>query len=248
MNMNLDLKRIEEIIRSKPQTVYYTSCLLEDYFKLEGHNPFKASEEAETRRLEFIKIIQDTINKYYQDNICCLFDNVNSYTTKVNLDYFKVLQIKQELHDLTWQEFEDFCGVLIQKCFSAINVTVTQRSGDGGVDFFGDIPFKATHSTTPFAFIKLFGQAKKYAPENNVDRVGVDLFQAFAHWEKDHISYPAQLFLFCTTSDFTTSAQERIKKYSFIGMNGLQLATLVYSAMKDTICDPDNIFKQFMEK
>ncbi|MFW5872105.1 MAG: hypothetical protein ACOCUT_03275 [bacterium] len=45
---------------------------------------------------------------------------------------------------------------------------------------------------------------------------------------KGIIKYPAQLFIFCITSDFIPSALSEIEKNNFIGLNGFQIANLVY--------------------
>lgn len=242
--MNLSI--FEDIIRSEISfhSVLDTFKLLVEYFKRNGQNMFRAPESAENNVSNFIKEIQDNINEYHRNNIICLYRKVDRSITMVEPDYFVVLEIRDQLLKLPWQDFEDFCGVLIRKCFNAQDVKITQRTADWGVDFEGKVPFNAKHNTLPFAFIELYGQAKRYT--NNVCRGDVDSFTAFANRRKRDNQYPAQLFLFCTTSDFVSSAKDEIKKNFFVGLNGMQIASLVFNEIKDKIVD-DNFIDQFVK-
>ena len=241
----MNLKIIEDIIRSEPRNRYETRFLLCEYFKRNGCNLFLASEKAEAATSTFVEEVQTVITEGHSNNVYCLFDKVTQKITVVNLDFFRVLKINEQLCNLTWQEFEDFCGVLIQNCFGAVNVQITQRSADMGLDFIGKIPFKSKYCTEAFAYIEIYGQAKKYA--NNVSRTDVDAFTAFANRKKRDGQYPAQLFLLCTTSDFIPSAQDEIRKNCFVGVNGKQIATLIFREIGTEAVD-DDLVRYFLSR
>jgi len=227
--MNLDLDILVNLTKGSLKDKHETRTFLVDYFKKDGLNVFDASEKAETHLRHFIEAAQEYIDNCNEINCSCIFNDVNWNILTINRNYFKVLGIKSQLQNLTWQEFEDFCGLLVRKCFKVENILITQRSNDGGVDFKGKIPLKPKYSKSPYGYIELFGQAKKYAC--NIGRPEVDLFTAYANRQKRDNRYPAQLFLLFTTSDFVSSARDEIKKNNFIGLNGLQLATLVFNQL-----------------
>jgi len=223
----VNLEIIENIILSNPLQKYKPFYLLKEYYKLEGFQIMQASAKAEANLERFIEIVQSNINFSIKENLACLYETISNAIVNVNLDYFKVKTIWNELQNLTWQNFEDFCAGLMRKSFGASSVNVTQRTADMGLDFSGIIPFKSAHSNVPFSNIEFFGQAKKYA--GNVGRGDVDAFTAFANRQKRDNRYPAQLFIFCTTSDFIASAKSEISKNHFIAINGFQIATIVYN-------------------
>ena len=208
---------------------FKTLDFLTSYYQAEGNNIFKASEKAESNKQNFIGFAQHHIDTAQKNNYCSLFDSVDASIVVFNQSYPIVSKIATDLKDLTWQEFESFCGVLLRKCFKADNISISPPSNDGGVDFSAKLPFKTDYSTKPNGSIELYGQAKKYS--GNVSRIDVDKFTAFANRQKRDNQYPAQLFLFCTTSDFNSNAQNEIEKNHFIGLNGLQIANLVYGYM-----------------
>jgi len=232
---------IEEIISNTPKSRYETMSLLIQYFKEQGNNIMQASVKAESNLRYFCEDVQDLINYSERENTECLYNSISYSVANINLNYFKVKNIQSELQNLSWQSFEDFCAKLMKKCFGASSVSVTQRTADTGLDFKGIIPFKATHSHSPFTNIELYGQAKKYS--GNVSRGDIDAFTAFANRQKRDNSYPAQLFVFCTTSDFIPSAKSEIIKNHFVPINGFQIATLVFH---ETAKDGMEAIKEFL--
>lgn len=223
----MNLSHIEEIIRKESKTCIKSLQLLSIYYKqVEGLNPFKSAEKAENNLTQLIDLVQSRIQYESELNIYTLFKQIDKNTVQLDLEYFSVTEILKALNTITWQEFEDFCGIVMRKCFNASETYVTQRRSDGGVDFEGKIPFKSQIVGGQYGWIEFFGQAKKYS--GNVPRTDVDAFTAFANRKKRDNQYPAQLFLFFTTSDFISSAKSEIKKNNFIGLNGMQLATLIY--------------------
>lgn len=209
---------------------FKTLDFLTSYFQAEGKNIFKASEIAESNIQNFIGFAQNNIDNALRKNYCSVFESIDTSIVVFNKSYPIVAQITEDLLKLTWQEFESFCGVLLKKCFKAESIFISPPSGDGGVDFSAKLPIKTDFSSKPYGFVELYGQAKKYA--GNVGRVDVDKFTAFANRQKRDNQYPAQLFIFCTTSDFILSALSEIEKNNFIGLNGFQIANLVYGYQK----------------
>lgn len=240
MNFNI----IENIIEDEAKECISTLLLLKKYFQqTEVLNMFRASERAESSVNQFIDLVNTKIEKNSKKNICCLFKEVNKNVTTIDLNYFIVVKIKSEINQLTWQEFEHFCGALMKKCFGASSVNITQSTSDGGVDFEGKIPFKPLQISNPFGWIEFYGQSKKY--KGDIQRSHIDTFIAFASKKKRDYKYPAQLFIFCTTSDFITSAEQEILKNNFIGFNGMQLATLVFMYSKNNVFQ-NHLVKDFM--
>ncbi|MET6999448.1 restriction endonuclease [Chitinophaga defluvii] len=217
---------IEEIIFITPKSRYETMALLVQYYTKQGHNIMQASAKAESNLRFFCEDVQNLINYSTKENVACLYNSISNSVANINLNYFIVKEIHSELKKLSWQVFEDFCAALMKKCFGASSVDITQRTADMGLDFKGFIPFKGRLSTSPFTYIELYGQAKKYL--GNVGRGDVDAFTAFANRQKRDNTYPAQLFVFCTTSDFIPSAKAEIIKNHFVSINGFQIATLVF--------------------
>ena len=97
-----------------------------------------------------------------------------------------------ELKSLTPTGFEHFCMELLQQLgFS--NVAVTRRSGDGGIDGFGDFRQGAVSIRSAF-------QAKRWA-DAPVGRPEIDKLRGAIQGDHDH-------GVFITTSRFTKEATE----------------------------------------
>lgn len=235
-----------EISSTKSSNNFRTLDLLNEYYKKEGYNMFRAAELAENNINNFVSYAHNNINNSLSKNTCSLFNSADASIISFNPEFKIVNSIFNALQNLTWQEFEHFCGFLLKKCFNAVDVKVSQRSNDGGVDFFGMLPFTSNNSTNIYGKIELYGQAKKYS--GNVGRVDVDKFTAFANRQKRDNQYPAQLFLFCTTSDYNAAAMNEIRKNNFIALNGQQIAYLIFQHLNTKIELTDNFIKVFMSE
>lgn len=233
-----------EIGSSNSKNNFRTLDLLNEYYKKEGYNMFKAAELAENNIQNFVTYVRNDINCSLTENTCSLFDSADASIVSFNPNYNLVYSIFQSLQKISWQDFESFCGNLLKKCFDAIDVNISPQSNDGGVDFYGIMPFKPNCSPKSYGKIELYGQAKKYA--GNVGRVDIDKFTAFANRQKRDNQYPAQLFLFCTTSDYNNSAKYEIRKNNFIALNGKQIAYLVFQYLNTKINSSDDFVKAFM--
>jgi len=241
----VNLSTIIELAYGHGKSKFSTLEFLTSYYQSEGKNVFKASELAEINIQNFIGYTQSHIATANKLNTVNVFDNVDSSITSFNQDYPIVQGIYKSLQALTWQDFEEFCGTLLKKCFKAESVIISQKSNDGGVDFSAKAPFKTPYTTNPFGFIELYGQAKKYS--GNVGRVDIDKFTAFANRQKRDNQYPAQLFIFCTTSDYIQSALDEISKNNFISLNGQQIAFLIFNHMKSIDFKGDDYLSSFIQ-
>lgn len=228
MNLNI----IRDIVSAKGIYKLSTLELLTSYYILEGSNPIRAALKAEESINTFISLVQNQISYNNAKSIVNFYLDANSKITTCNTEYQSFNSLLSEIQLLSWQTFEDFCGVLFNKCFGVEKIEITQRTADMGLDFSGLLPFKPINSNSHFSFIEIYGQAKQYS--GNVGRVDVDKFTAFANRQKRDNQYPAQLFIICTTSDFAESALNEITKNHFIGINGQQIASLVFNFLKSS--------------
>jgi len=241
----VNLSAIIELAYICEKAKFSTLQFLTSYYQLEGKNMFRAAELAEINIQNFIGYAQNHIALATKLNTASIFENIDSSIVSFNLDYPIIQNIYKGLHKLTWQEFEEFCGTLLKKCFNAESVNISQKSNDGGVDFSAKVPFKNLYSLSPYGYVELYGQAKKYA--GNVGRVDIDKFTAFANRQKRDNQYPAQLFIFCTTSDYIQSALDEISKNNFISLNGQQIAFLVFNQMKSIDFKGDDYLSTFIQ-
>jgi restriction system protein len=97
-----------------------------------------------------------------------------------------------ELKNLSPAQFEHFCSVLLQQ-LGFQSLTVTRRSGDGGIDGHGDFKQGAVSLRSAF-------QAKRWT-DNAVGRPEIDRFRGAIQGEFDH-------GVFITTSRFARQAIE----------------------------------------
>ena len=97
-----------------------------------------------------------------------------------------------ELKNLSPVQFEHFCAVLLQQ-LGFQSLTVTRRSGDGGIDGHGDFRQGAVSLRSAF-------QAKRWT-DNAVGRPEIDRFRGAIQGEFDH-------GVFITTSRFARQALE----------------------------------------
>jgi restriction system protein len=101
-------------------------------------------------------------------------------------------RLLNQLRDLTPTGFERFCMELLQQ-LGYRNVAVTKRTGDGGIDGYGDFRQGAVSIKSAF-------QAKRWA-DTPVGRPDIDRLRGAIQGEYDH-------GVFITTSRFTPDARE----------------------------------------
>jgi restriction system protein len=119
-----------------------------------------------------------------------------------------------ELRQLTPTGFEHFCMELLQQ-LGYRNLAVTKRSGDGGIDGFGDFRQGAVSIKSAF-------QAKRWA-DNPVRRPDIDKLRGAIQGEYDH-------GVFLTTSRFTKDAADASYKKGAITillLDGAAIAELM---------------------
>ena len=146
--MNREL--LIEIGSVNSQINFRTLDLLNEYYKKEGYNMFKAAELAENNIQNFVTYARNDINQSLSDNTCSLFNSADASIVSFNSNFEIVNSIYKSLKYISWQDFEHFCGYLLKKCFNAIKVEVSQQSNDGGVDFSGIMPFKSNCSSNTY--------------------------------------------------------------------------------------------------
>jgi restriction endonuclease Mrr len=123
-------------------------------------------------------------------------------------------RLLSELKQLTATGFEHFCMELLQQ-LGYRNVAVTKRSGDGGIDGYGDFRQGAVSIKSAF-------QAKRWA-DNPVRRPDIDKLRGAIQGDYDH-------GVFITTSRFTKDAQDASYKKGAITillLDGEALAELM---------------------
>jgi restriction system protein len=119
-----------------------------------------------------------------------------------------------ELKGLTPTAFEHFCRELLQQ-LGFISVVVTRRSGDGGIDGYGDFRQGAVSIKSAF-------QAKRWS-EAPVGRPDIDKLRGAIQGDYDH-------GVFITTSRFTkeaTQASYRKGAITILLLDGAALAELM---------------------
>ena len=112
------------------------------------------------------------------------------------------VRLLTELRGLSPTAFEHFCRLLLQH-LGFRDVTVTKRSGDGGIDGYGDFRQGAVSIKSAF-------QAKRWA-EAPVGRPEIDRLRGALQGEYDH-------GVFITTSRFTKDATEASYKKGAISI------------------------------
>ena len=168
--------------------------------------------------------------------------------------------LQPELETLLWNLddnlFEALCGRLLER-IGCIGVTVTQQSQDSGVDFIARLPVAAgVDNAAPgiatflrvvgsIAFL-LYGQAKRYGPDNPVDADTVhklvgswqdrrneyadNTIQQAAREALERAMYRAAdpaLLVIATTSTYTRAAVRRAQATGVVLLDGEQIAQLL---------------------
>jgi len=151
--------------------------------------------------------------------------------------------VKAALISIKATEFEE-AGTSILRLLGCTNPRTTTRTGDGGIDFYGELKLQGRFdSKLPLGGIDrrvnvwLIGQAKHY-PHSEVgpgairEMVGsVDLVRtkgALRTWPDLHVHpYDPIVQLFFTTGRYSRDAKYLLSKSGMIAMDGNQLATLL---------------------
>jgi hypothetical protein len=203
-----------------------TEQCLTDYYKLKGFNPFKSAEYAQSNILNFVEFANKNILDVAQNHTSFIFSSASKDIVLVNTDHFQIKEIHARLLNMEWRDFEFLSSTVLEYCFGAFEVSTSQASSDGGLDFEGKIPIRSTVAKEIYGIIEVYGQSKKYV--GNVGIYDIKSFVAFANSKKRNYVHPAQLFVFFTTSDFATNAIKELSENGFIGLSGFQLATLIF--------------------
>jgi hypothetical protein len=226
MEINLFKEIFEELSIEKIGTESFLAAL----YRKQGKNAFKADELAQNGISNFIESCNEQINLSIKKNVPFIFSSISKSVVVYNKDYSLIKNIENKILTMDWKDFEDISGLILQYCFGATDVKVTQRSADGGVDFEGRLPFKTLDGNSTFGFIEVYGQSKRYS--GNVGIYDVKSFVAFANSKKRNYVHPAQLFLFFTSSDYAANAMKEIEDNGFVALNGLQISTILFRFKK----------------
>jgi len=203
-----------------------TEKCLTAYFKKQGHNFLKSAEYAESNNLNFVEFVNNSIQNANAFNTPYIFSFASKDIVRINRNYFTVKKLHSNMLQMDWRDFENISGDILEICFGAVEVKITQATADGGLDFEGKLPIKSTNSNLTYGFVEVYGQSKKYT--SNVGIYDIKSFVAFANSKKRNHVHPSQLFMFFTTSDYAANAITEMKENGFIGLTGFQLANLIY--------------------
>jgi len=203
-----------------------TEKCLTAYFKKQGHNFLKSAEYAQSNILNFVEFVNKSIQNAITLNTPYIFSFASKEIARINRDYFIVKKLHSNMLQMDWRDFENISGDILEICFGAFDVKVTQATADGGLDFEGKLPIKSTNSNLTYGFVEVYGQSKKY--KGNVGIYDIKSFVAFANSKKRNHVHPSQLFMFYTTSYYAANAVNEMKENGFIGLTGFQLANLIY--------------------
>lgn len=238
----MDKELLESLLRKKPENKFSTEQLLTDYYIGKGNNIFKASELAQNNITQLLRFVNTNLSEAKELNIQPVFSKAGMNVLELNPHYFPVKRIYEHLPNMSWQEFEDFSAMIIQEMFNAVDVRITQRIKDDGVDFTCKMPINSKYRLGTYTYIEVYGQSKRYS--HKVGRIEIDKFTAYANRQKRHNTFPPQMFCIMTTSDFNSDAKSEISANSFWSINGLQIADLIYAYL-NTVANSENLFRQY---
>lgn len=217
----------EQVLQSYSTEKFETHEYLTRYFLTRGKNIFLASEMAENNLQNFVEYANRIIQICTLRNIQCMFLNVSKDIVIKNCNFSVVTQIHSKLNALDWRDFELISADILEVCFGAVNVNVTQATADGGLDFYGTLPINIRGFSSRFGSVEIYGQSKRYT--GNVGIEDMKSFEAFANSKKRNFEHTPQLFVFFTTSDYAPAARQLAETHSFIALCGLQLANLIFA-------------------
>jgi hypothetical protein len=240
----MDNNLFEQMFSNSSQIKVNTEQCLTDYYKLKGFNPFKSAEYAQSNILNFVEFANSNIIEVKQNHTSFIFSIVSKDIVMVNTDHFLIKEIHKKLLNMDWREFEFLSSTILEYCFGAFDVTTSQATSDGGLDFEGKMPILSTVTKEAYGIIEVYGQSKKYA--GNVGIYDIKSFVAFANSKKRNYVHPTQLFMFFTTSDFANNSIKELSENGFIGLSGFQLATLIFKH-KQVLKDKSDIINKILE-
>jgi hypothetical protein len=240
----MDNNLFEQMFSNSSQIKVNTEQCLTDYYKLKGFNPFKSAEYAQSNILNFVEFANSNIIEVKQNHTSIIFSIVSKDIVMVNTDHFLIKEIHKKLLNMDWREFEFLSSTILEYCFGAFDVTTSQATSDGGLDFEGKMPILSTVTKEAYGIIEVYGQSKKYA--GNVGIYDIKSFVAFANSKKRNYVHPTQLFMFFTTSDFANNSIKELSENGFIGLSGFQLATLIFKH-KQVLKDKSDIINKILE-
>ena len=116
-----------------------TRCLTM-YYQKQGYNPIKAALFAENNLLNFVEFLNSAISNASKLNVPYIVCFATKDIVVFDENYFSIREVHTKLLQIDWREFENISGVLLEVCFGAIEVKVTQATSDGGLDFSGRLP------------------------------------------------------------------------------------------------------------
>jgi hypothetical protein len=220
-----------------------TEKCLTAYYKKQGHNFWKSAGYAQNNISNFVEFVNQSIQNSTALNIPYIFSFASKDIVRINRDYFIVKKVHSNMLQMDWRDFENISGDILEICFGAVDVKVTQATADGGLDFEGKLSIQSKLASQSYGFIEVYGQSKKYA--GNVGIYDIKSFVAFANSKKRNYVHPSQLFIFFTTSDYAPNATNEMKENGFIGLTGFQLANLIYRH-QELLCAKSNIIKNLV--
>jgi restriction endonuclease Mrr len=240
----MDNNIFEQMFSANGQTKVNTEQCLTDYYKLIGYNVFKSAEYAQSNIANFIDFASSEIVCAQNSHTSYIFISVSKDVVIVNTDHFLIKEMHNKLLNISWREFEFLSSTVLEHCFGAYNVSTTQATSDGGLDFYGKIPIITSVTRDVYGTIEVYGQAKKYACNVGINEI--KSFVAFANSKKRNFIHPAQLFMFFTTSNFAVSAIKELSENGFIGLSGFQLATLIFKH-REVLKDKSDIINKILQ-
>jgi len=164
-------------------------------------------------------------------------------------------QIKRAIKVINPISFEYFCKHILE-CNGIVS-SVTQRSRDGGVDFYGLLEMHNYAQTVFLRSVKLriIGQAKRYSGNKKVGEAGIDeirtkysdfkarhgrAFEILPDWFKES-NYPVILMV-VTTTGFTTDAEKSAARDNIILRDGDQITEdIIHSPKVEEWLEPDRL-------
>ncbi|MFA5300888.1 MAG: restriction endonuclease [Lutibacter sp.] len=240
----MDNNLFEQMFRNDSQLKVNTEQCLTDYYKLKGLNPFKSAEYAQNNIFNFVEFANRNILKVIQNHTSFIFKSATKDIVVINTDHFLIKEIHKNLLDMEWRDFEFLSSTILEYCFGAYEVSTSQATSDGGLDFEGKIPILSTVTKEIYGTIEVYGQSKKYTGNVGID--DIKSFIAFANSKKRNYVHPTQLFVFFTTSDFASNSIKELTENGFIGLSGFQLATLIFKH-KQVLKDKSDIINKILE-
>jgi len=222
-----DENLLESIAKETKSNKLKTDELLTKYYVKQGRNSFKSSELAFSNINNFLEFTNANIICNKTNNTEYLYTTVTKEITIQNPNYFEVKNIYSNLVLINWRDFEFISASLLRLCFRGLEVNTSQATADGGVDFEGKIAILSAESKQTYGFIQVYGQSKRYSANVGIEEI--KQFVAFANSKKRNYTHFPQLFLFFTTSDFAKNSRSELNNNGFIGLSGLQIASLIYN-------------------